>query len=67
MIFVADSNLSTLADFRFKRKFEAKTGANGSGGRKYGKAAEDLIVKVPVGTLVRDAETGRIIADLSSK
>ncbi|MBQ9680088.1 MAG: GTPase ObgE [Ruminococcus sp.] len=67
VIFFADSNLSTLADFRFKRKFEAKKGANGSGGRKYGKAAEDLIVKVPVGTLVRDAETGRIIADLSGK
>ena len=67
VIFVADSNLSTLADFRFKRKFEAKKGANGSGGRKYGKAAENLIVKVPVGTLVKDAETGRIMADLSGK
>ena len=65
VIFVADSNLSTLADFRYKRKFEAKKGANGSGGRKYGKAADDLIVKVPVGTLVRDAQTGRIMADLS--
>ena len=65
VIFVADSNLSTLADFRYKRKFEAKKGANGSGGRKYGKAAENLIVKVPIGTLVRDAETGRIMADLS--
>ena len=63
VIFVADSNLSTLADFRYKRKFEAKKGNNGSGGRKYGKAAEDLIVKVPVGTLVRDAKTGRIMAD----
>ena len=67
VIFVADSNLSTLADFRYKRKFEAKKGNNGSGGRKYGKAAEDLIVKVPVGTLVRDAKTGRIMADLSGK
>ncbi len=67
VIFVADSNLSTLADFRFKRKFEAKKGNNGSGGRKFGKAAEDLIVKVPVGTIVKDAETGRIMADLSGK
>jgi len=65
VIFVADSNLSTLADFRYKRKFEAKKGANGSGGRKYGKAADNLIVKVPIGTLVRDASTGRIMADLS--
>ena len=39
IVFVADSNLSTLADFRYKRKFEAKKGGNGSGGRKYGKAA----------------------------
>lgn len=65
VIFVADSNLSTLADFRYKRKFEAKKGNNGSGGRKFGRAAEDLIVKVPVGTVVKDAETGRIMADLS--
>lgn len=65
VIFVPDSNLSTLADFRYKRKFEAKKGNNGTGGRKYGKNAEDLIVKVPVGTVVKDANTGRIIADLS--
>ena len=67
VIFVADSNLSTLADFRYKRKFEAKKGGNGSGGRKYGRAAENLVIKVPVGTVVKDAETGRIMADLSGK
>lgn len=65
VIFVSDSNLSTLADFRYKRKFEAKKGNNGSGARKYGKNAEDLIVKVPVGTIVKDANTGRVMADLS--
>ena len=65
VIFVADSNLSTLADFRYKRKFEAKKGNNGSGGRKYGRAADDLIVKVPVGTVVKEAATGRVMADLS--
>jgi GTP-binding protein len=65
IIFVADSNLSTLADFRYKRKFEAKKGNNGSGGRKYGRAAEDLIIKVPVGTVVKEANTGRVMADLS--
>jgi len=65
VIFVADSNLSTLADFRYKRKFEAKKGNNGSGGRKSGRAADNLIVKVPIGTLVKDAQTGRIMADLS--
>ena len=67
MIFVADSNLSTLADFRYKRKFEAKKGENGQGGRKYGKKADDLIVKVPVGTIVKEAESGRIMADLSDE
>ena len=66
VIFVADSNLSTLADFRYKRKFEAAKGANGSGGRKYGRAADDLTVKVPVGTVVKDAATGRVMADLST-
>ena len=67
VIFVADSNLSTLADFRYKRKFEAKKGENGHGGRKFGKKAEDLIVKVPVGTIVKEAESGRIMADLSDE
>ena len=67
VIFVADSNLSTLANFRYKRKFEAKKGGNGQGGRKYGKAAEDLIIKVPVGTVVKEYSTGRVMADLSGK
>ena len=67
VIFVADSNLSTLADFRYKRKYEARKGENGQGGRKYGKKAEDLIVKVPVGTIVKEAESGRIMADLSDE
>ena len=65
VIFVADSNLSTLMDFRYKRKFEAKKGANGSGSRKSGKAAENLIIKVPVGTIVKESNSGRIMADLS--
>lgn len=66
VVFVADSNLSTLADFRFRRKFEAKRGENGSGGRKSGRSADDLIVKVPVGTLVKEASSDRIMADLSN-
>ena len=65
IIFKADSNLSTLQDFRYKRKYEAKRGENGKGGNKFGKKAEDLIIKVPVGTVVKDANTGRIMADLS--
>ncbi|MBQ4129690.1 MAG: GTPase ObgE [Ruminococcus sp.] len=67
VIFVADSNLSTLVDFRYKRKFEAKKGNNGMGGRKFGKKAEDLIIRVPIGTIVKETETGRIMADLSGE
>lgn len=66
IIFQADDNLSTLADFRYKRKYIASKGENGKSGRSFGKNAKDLIVKVPRGTLVKDAETGRIIADISS-
>lgn len=66
VIFVVDNNLSTLADFRYKRKYEAENGKNGAGNRCNGKSAPDLIVRVPKGTLVRDTETGRLIADISS-
>lgn len=65
IIFAADSNLSTLADFRYKRKYTAESGQKGSGGRCTGKSAPNLVIYVPVGTLVKDAETGRIIADIS--
>jgi len=65
VIFIADSNLSTLLDFRYKRKYIADKGQNGSSRNCTGKNADDLIVKVPKGTVVRDSETGRIIADMS--
>ena len=65
IVFVADDNMSTLLDFRYKRKFAAERGQNGSGGRCTGKNGSDLVIKVPRGTLVRDNETGRIIADIS--
>lgn len=64
VLFQADSNLSTLADFRYKRKYTAQRGENGRGGRCSGKSAPDLVVRVPRGTLVKDAETGRVIADI---
>ena len=66
IIFKADTNLSTLADFRYKRKYVAQKGENGKSGRRTGKSAEDLIIKVPKGTVVKDANTGRIIADIST-
>ena len=66
VIFQVDDNLSTLADFRYKRKYVAPSGENGRGARCNGKSGKDLIVRVPRGTLVKEAETGRILADLSS-
>ena len=65
IVFRADSNLSTLADFRYKRKYAAENGQNGGASRCTGKSAPDLCISVPVGTLVKDAQTGRIIADIS--
>ena len=65
IVFRADSNLSTLADFRYKRKYLAENGQPGGTSRCNGKSAPDLILRVPKGTLVKDANTGRIIADIS--
>lgn len=67
IVFQADSNLSTLADFRYKRKYFASKGENGRGGRCRGRNAEDLVIRVPIGTLVKDESTGRILADVSTK
>ena len=63
--FEVDPDSNTLIDFRYNRKFKARNGENGSGAHKYGKSGEDLIIKVPKGTIVKDAETGKVIADLS--
>ncbi len=65
IIFQVDDNLSTLADFRYKRKYAAGRGGDGRGKRCSGKKGEDLVISVPRGTLLRDAETGRLVADLS--
>lgn len=63
--FIVDPDANTLIDFRYKRIFKARNGENGSGNHCYGKSAEDLYIKVPLGTIVKDAETGKIVADLS--
>ena len=65
VIFRVDTGMTTLMDFRYKRKYAAGTGMDGAGQRKKGKDGEDIIIKVPQGTLVRDAESNLIIADLS--
>ncbi|MBR3153350.1 MAG: GTPase ObgE [Clostridia bacterium] len=64
--FEVDPDKNTLIDFRYNKKFKAKSGENGSGNHCFGKSGDDLIVKVPKGTVVKDAETGKVIADLSS-
>ena len=65
IILKVDDNMSTLMDFRYKRKYVAANGVDGQGGRKSGKDGQSLTIRVPRGTLVRDAETGEIIKDMS--
>ena len=66
VILKVDDNMSTLMDFRYKRKYVAPNGMDGQGARKSGKDGQDLVIRVPRGTLVRDAESGEIIQDMSS-
>ncbi len=63
---VADANINTLVDYRFTRIFRAKPGENGRGRDQYGKGADDIVLRVPVGTVIKDADSGDTIADLSS-
>ena len=65
VVFQVDDNLSTLLDFRYKKKYAAPNGENGMGKRMKGKDGADLIIRVPRGTLLRDQKTGQIIKDLS--
>ena len=65
LILKVDDNMSTLMDFRYKRKYVADNGVDGQGGRKSGKDGQSLTIRVPRGTLVRDAETNEIIKDMS--
>lgn len=66
VVFQVDDNFSTLIDFRYKRKYIAQRGENGSSCNCTGKSAPPLVIKVPRGTVVRDAKSGRIMADMSS-
>lgn len=65
--FAVDPDANTLIDFRYKKKFKAENGNNGEGGHRYGKSGEDLTIKVPLGTIIKDSATGRVLADLSEK
>lgn len=65
VIFEVDEGINTLSDFRYKRKYAAEDGAPGSKAKRNGKSGKDLIIKVPSGTVIRDKETGKVIADMS--
>lgn len=64
IVFLADRNMNTLLDFRYKKKFKAQKGGDGEDTNKFGRHAEAVVIKVPVGTLVFDEETDELIADL---
>ena len=64
IVLAADRNMNTLLDFRYKKKFKAEKGVAGQGGNKYGRNADNVTIKVPVGTLVFDDDSGELIADL---
>lgn len=63
--FEVDPDSNTLIDFRYNKKFKAEDGQNGSGSHRFGKSGNDCVVKVPIGTIVKDAETGKVIVDMS--
>ena len=65
VVFVVDDNLATLADFRYKRKYSAPNGEGGKGGRCNGKKGKDLEIKVPRGTIIREANSKAVMADMS--
>ncbi|MDQ6679491.1 MAG: GTPase ObgE [Pseudomonadota bacterium] len=61
---VGDRNLNTLIDFRYARRHEARNGENGRGSDQYGAAAEDIVLRMPMGTIISDVETGSVLAEL---
>ena len=65
--FYVNPDMNTLIDFRYKKKFIAENGKNGEGNHRYGKSADDLYIGVPRGTIIKDAETDEVLADLSEK
>ncbi len=66
IIFEVDDNMRTLMDFRYKRKHVAESGEHGMSGNSFGKSGQHLVIKVPAGTIIRDVEYGKAIADLKN-
>ena len=67
IVFKVDTGMTTLLDFKYKKKYVAEDGVNGGTSKCYGKDGEDLVINVPLGTIIREASTNKIIADLSHK
>ena len=67
IIFEVDENVNTLSNYRYRRKFEAESGEEGRKRNSHGKKGSDLVLKVPAGTIIKDAQSGKIIADMSGK
>lgn len=65
IVFQVDDNISNLIDFRYKKKYTAEKGQNGSSKNSFGKSAPDLVIKVPRGTVIKEVSSGRILADMS--
>ena len=65
VVLIGDASLNTLIDFRYKRQFKANSGANGQTSNMHGRGAEDLLIKVPPGTLIKDEATGQILGDIT--
>lgn len=65
--FQVDPDANTLIEFRYKKKFKAENGKNGEGSNKYGRGGEDLVIKVPIGTVIKDAQNSQVLADLSEE
>jgi GTP-binding protein len=65
VVLVADRNVHTLLDFKYRRHYRAENGKHGEGNKRTGRSGKDLIIKVPVGTVVKDAETGKVIGELT--
>ncbi len=67
IVFQVDENLATLADFKYKRKYTGQDGDKGDARRRFGKKGDDLVIRVPRGTIIREAESGAVIADMSTE
>jgi len=67
VVFCGDGGLRTLVDFRYKRHYKAERGQHGRGKNMHGKSAEDLVVRVPLGTVIRDADSGELLGDITKE